>query len=94
MEATEKKDLHGHEKLAFPNFSEDGTYLEGVTLNREQATAFLREQGFDTAKLRRVFMRYSSDVDEVQHAGGEGDEAWLECEADHPDALPFWKDAP
>jgi hypothetical protein len=88
----ETKELYGHEGQPFPSFDECGTYIEGVTLTQEQAIEVLHDHGFDTVELRGIHMRYASDACEVQEAGGEGDEGWLECPSDHPDALPFWKD--
>lgn len=92
--STETVDLHGHEKLPFPNFNEDGTYLEAVTLPKEEdAIERLRQEGFDTEPpLARVFMRYIDTKclgERVTEIPG-----WYECAENAPGALPFWKDAP
>ena len=86
-------DLHGCAGEPFPETTADGaepteaTYLERVTLpEREQAVARLvEESGFSAEAhrgLRPIYMRWT-----------EGEAmAWIECAADHPEAVPFWKD--
>ena len=88
-------DLHGCAGEPFPETTADGaepteaTYLERVTLpEREQAVARLvEESGFSAEAhrgLRPIYMRWT-----------EGEAmAWIECAADHPEAVPFWKDDP
>lgn len=93
-------ELHGHEGLPFPNFVEDASYLERVTLpTREEAGDRLRAEGLDTEdeNLVELFMRYGPAETEEQALelsgwADEGSPAWWECEENHPDAVPFWKD--
>jgi hypothetical protein len=87
-------DLHGIEKQPFPSFDESATYIEGCTLNRQQAKELLKAQGFDTVELRGVWMRWVSGEEATSKSGGEMDECWLECKQSDSGALPFWKDAP
>jgi hypothetical protein len=90
-------DLHGIEKQPFPNFGEDATYLEAVTLPKvSQAAELLQGEGFDTEaeNLAAIHMRYSVGPDATEASHGEMDECWLECPADHPHAVAFWKDGP
>jgi hypothetical protein len=97
--ATTTHDLHGIEKQPFPNFGEDWSYLERETVKTVDAarTILAAESGtnLDEHDPRPIFMRHVSDEEidaRLYHEGYE--EGWLECEADHPAAVPFWKDAP
>ena len=96
-------DLHGHKGLIFPSFGEDGSYLERVSfVTREAALGEFATEGYDTEplNLEPIFMRYV-DGDEAkqlmadeQYPWIEGPSFWWECSNEHPDAVPFWKDAP
>lgn len=97
--ATTTHDLHGIEKQPFPNFGEDWSYLERVTVKtRHNAQRILAaESGMNPGEHdpQPVFMRHVSAEDMDERVYNEGyDEGWLECPADHPAAVPFWKDAP
>lgn len=90
-------ELHGIERQPFPNFREDGTYLEAVTVTEhEEAVDLLRDvlgcAWGGTPQLARVHMRYAAGDEVLEVSGGEYEDGWIECEADHPDALPFWFD--
>jgi|GEM_PF-5980670 len=94
-------DLHGIEKQPFPNFGEDWSYLERVTVKTVEAarTILAAESGMNPQEHDPVpiYMRYAVHGDaEVMNRETVVPElpCWLECEADHPDAVPFWKDAP
>ena len=87
-------DLHGCERQPFPETTADGaeptenTYLERATVkDREEAVALLSKEYGMAPKCFRpelIHMRWVEG----------GAMAWIECKADHPDAVPFWKDAP
>lgn len=91
-----KPDLHGIEKQPFPNFGEDWSYLERVTVKTAAAarTILAAESGMnpDEHDPHPIFMRWTRDEQIAEIS--EFDEGWLECEANHPAAVPFWKDAP
>lgn len=87
-------DLHRCERAPFPETTPDGaeptenTYLERATVkDREEAVALLVDEYDMASKCFRpkpIHMRWVEG----------GAMAWVECPADHPDAVPFWKDAP
>lgn len=88
-------DLHGCEREPFPETTSDGaeptenTYLERVTLPecQEAVTLLANECGEEPGCFapKPIHMRWSESESIAI--------AWLECEANHPDAVPFWKDA-
>lgn len=101
--ASARYDLHGCAGEVFSGFNEEVTYLERVTCgDRAEARRCMENQLGDPASDYRmnpqpIHMRY------VVHGDPELAErrtlvpdvpCWLECESDHPDAVPFWKDAP
>jgi len=86
-----------------PDFSENHTYLERVTVpTREEAVEILmRESGMNADEFnpQPIFMRYveGAEAEELMKEDGpaaaaEWPEFWLECEEGHPDAVPWWKD--
>jgi hypothetical protein len=98
----EKVDLHGCEKLIFSDWSEEPSFLERVTIpDQQEAAAFLAHElclgGAEEVSPEPIFMRWESAPPGKPFKTPDGfdyDGGWLECEADHPDAAPFWKDAP
>lgn len=98
MPETKQHDLHGIEKQPFPNFGEDWSYLERVTVKTPEAarTILAAESGMnpDEHDPQPIFMRYEKSDEVRERSHFEFDEGWLECEADHSAAVPFWKDAP
>lgn len=102
MPETTTIDLHGHTALPFPNFSEDATYLERVTIpDHDEAVKVLQDYGCDWGRepnLQRIWMRRGGPEtdeqrDSLAHSLGPADVAWWECDEDHPGAVPFWKDS-
>jgi len=91
-------DLHGTDGQPFPSFGEDWSYLERMTMTtRGMAQRTLaRESGMNPEEHdpQPVYMRFDDGEQISERTHGEYDEGWFECEADHPDAVPFWKDAP
>jgi hypothetical protein len=94
-------DLHGIEKQPFPNFGEDWSYLERVTVKTAEAarTILAAESGMnpDEHDPLPIFMRWTDgeDTDPDEFFAGIPDlPCWLECPADHPAAVPFWKNSP
>jgi len=91
-------ELHGIEKQPFPNFGEDWSYLERVTVKTAEAarTILAAESGMNPEEHDPVpiHMRWEKS-DEVRECSLHSfDEGWLECPESHPAAVPFWKDAP
>lgn len=91
-------DLHGIEGQPFPGFDEETTYLERVTIP-ELGKAIQRIAGewglgYDEINPEPIFMRYVVGAEALDWSDGEFPECWLECEPDHPDASPFWRDSP
>lgn len=86
-----------------PGFDDDVAYLERVHVtDRAEAAKLIKEySGFgpdEEVDPQPIHMRWITEWDEET----EGQSVllvpeipcWLECPADHPDAVPFWKDAP
>jgi hypothetical protein len=94
-------DLHDCERLVFSDWSEEVSYFERATItDRDEACDFLADEiAIDAADLdpKPIHMRWavpeSGETWETPE-GNKYDGGWSECEADHPDAVPFWKDAP
>lgn len=98
---SEQVDLHGCEKLVFSDWGEEASYLERVTITDEaEARAFLADElcvGEDDLLISAIYMRWATPESGETWTTPEGDEydgGWSVCEADHPDAVPFWRDAP
>lgn len=91
-------DLHGCAYKPFPGFDEEMTYLERVTcVDRPEARKRMaNEYGMPKSSFpcEEIHMRWSEGVEAFKRSSGEFDAAWLECKADHPDAVPFWKADP
>lgn len=94
-------DLHDCEKLVFSDWSEEISYLERVTISdQDEARAYLADELAIPAEdldLRPIHMRWGTpEPGETWKTpdGFEYDGGWSECKADHPDAVPFWKEAP
>lgn len=92
----EKFDLHGVKGQPFPSFDEYWSYLERVTIiNRAEAQkALATESGMNAEEHdpQPIHMRHAEGGELTEHS--EFGEGWFECEPDHPNAVPFWKDAP
>lgn len=88
--------LWGIERQVFLGFDSEVSYLERVNYPDEEKALkeFAREMGVDPEdlRLRKIHMRYATGEEALEASYGVSEEAWLECEADHPDAVPFWKD--
>jgi hypothetical protein len=94
-----QEDLHGIEKQPFPSFGEDWSYLERVTVKTVDAarTILAAESGMnpDEHDPVPIYMRWVSKEETNERLLREGfEDGWVECELAHPDAVPFWKDAP
>ncbi len=94
--ATAAIDLHGHEGLIFPNCDEDYHYLERLTVPSRNSARMQFADEFNVPYVEiRVFqihMRYVTRDELDTKFDGLGETGWWECEADHPDAVPFWKE--
>lgn len=94
-------ELHGVEGLPFEDWANDEiAYLERVTVpTRDRAIDILcREFSLrrDEADPQPIHMRWvirETEPDLFVDMEFE-DSGWLLCDADHPHAVPFWKDAP
>ena len=88
-------DLHGCAYEPFPDFNEETIYLERVTcVDRPEAQKRMaNEYGMEPSELpvEETYMRWAEGAGVTERSSGEFDAAWLECKADHPDAVPFWK---
>jgi hypothetical protein len=94
-------DLHDCELLVFTDWSEEVSYFERITItDLDEARAFLADEiAIDAGDLdpQPIHMRWATPESGEVWTTPEGDECdggWSECEADHPDAVPFWKEAP
>jgi hypothetical protein len=92
VSSEKRHDLHGCEREPFPGFDEETTYLERVTITTAAKAkgAIADEYLVDPSEihLSRIYMRWVTDGDDLIGP------CWFECSSDHPDAVPFWKDAP
>lgn len=99
---SDQPNLHGIERQPFPDFNEQHGYLERVTVSteREAIAAFADEYRIDKRdiEVRPIHMRWVEEPldleDETPDATAVEFSCWLECSADHPDAVPFWKEGP
>lgn len=91
-------DLHRCAYEPFPGFDEETTYLERVTcVDRSEARKRMaNEYGMPESSFpcEEIHMRWGEGAEATERSNGEFDAAWLECESDHPDAVPFWKADP
>lgn len=98
MPTSPTPELHGIERQPFPNFGEDWTYLERLTItDRAEAQEILAsESGMnpDEHDPQPIFMRYVKGEPVRERSHETYDEGWLECSEHDVDAVPFWKDAP
>jgi hypothetical protein len=98
----EQIELHGIEKQPFEDWANDEiTYLERVTIPTHEMAADVLVQefavGLDEVNPVPIHMRWVTREAEPELFAGMDlfeDAGWLICEANHPDAVPFWKDAP
>jgi len=97
----ETPDLHGYERLPLESYDQEITLVERVTLpDREEAIRWLADElGLDAEDLNPepIFMRWEQAPpgEPFKNLDGfEFDDRWVPCEEDHPDAVPFWKEAP
>lgn len=91
-------DLHGHQRQPFPDWGEEFTYLERVTVP-DQGKAqelYCEELGdYSLDPPEPIWMRWATSVTDpllFEDLHAEWDDGWMECKEDHPDAVPFWKD--
>lgn len=96
--ASHTLDLHGIKGQPFPNFTEDATYLERVTIPRRTTATLCMAVDLgvnaEELELQPIHMRWVEEIDRDNEPELDNCEApcWVECEADHPDAVPFWRD--
>lgn len=95
--AEREVDVRGFEQQVFHAFDEAAYYLERATVrNVEAATRLFQKETDDWEDIPEpepIFMRHTTDEEEVAEVGGEGEEAWLECSEVADGAVPFWKAA-
>jgi len=87
-------ELHGVRRQPFSSFDESSVYMERVTITDAQEAGELMDQeigGCEDFTPFAIFMRYITGEEAEEWSGGEFDEAWIECEEDHADAVPYWK---
>lgn len=101
MPSEKTYDLHGVKAHPFPGFDEEAIYLERVTLTTAASAreAIAAECLMDPEEIHpsRIYMRWAtmgSPDSDGQISSPSEFPCWLECRSDHPDAVPFWKDAP
>jgi len=81
-------------------FDDEVCYLERVTVKaRVEAVKLFMEAGHlaaDEVDPQAIHMRWVEDGNDPEIEANPVPDipCWLECAADHPDAVPFWKDAP
>jgi hypothetical protein len=102
MASPDNKTDHRFEpRTVTPGFNDEIVYLERVSVtDRDEAAKLIREySGFgsdEEVDPKPIHMRWVADGNDPELDEYPVDDVpcWLECEADHPDAVPFWKDAP
>lgn len=88
------------ERTVTPGFDEEIGYLErvNVTLREEAVKLFTEQWGVCPEEVdpEPIHMRLVADGNDSELEDNPVPDVpcWLECPADHPDAVPFWKDAP
>lgn len=93
-------DLHGCKELCLRDWNEDASYLERVTIaDRDAAIKHFADEfavAPDELNVMPIHMRWieNEGKEAIDTDGVEYREGWIECPADHPDAVPFWKDVP
>lgn len=103
MPTSPTPELHGCEGEVRLGFDEETALLERVTVtDRAEAIRLITDHfGYDAygeIDPQPVHMRWVTDVrdlaDHLPVLTAAEVPCWLECPADHPDAVPFWKDVP